>query len=1136
LKSVSVRYVLSKILIPLVCLLVLQGCLEKTDRPLALKGCLDLRSLNLATNIVSLDGQWAFYWQTPSSSPHIPNAPLPPDTCFLKDTAFIEVPGFWHKAEAVNYPVHGFATYRLILLLPEDASGLALKLGTISSAYTLTINGQTVGNSGRIGEDRKSTLPWHKVDMVDPDRFGSRLDIRITAANFHNWSGGILDHLLLGPRAALERGVKKQFVLNLILFGSLLIMGIYHLALFVLRPKDASTLYFGIFCLCVALWHATVDPHGRFMELLFPGITWEWITRTEVLSFYLSIPAFALFLRSIFPVESSALITRIYQWAGLIFSLVVAVTPPHIFTRTLLPYEILTATTFVYVIRVLILAVKHGRQGAIYMLVGFPIFWLTGINDMLYAHRLIETGVLIPYGLFIFIISHSFVISLRFSRAFSAVERLSVDLNRKNEALYKANRIKDEFLANTSHELRTPLNGIIGIAESLEEGAAGDLNRPARKNLSMIVSSARRLTALINDILDFSKLRHRDIQIRKQAVDIKGLARTVLSVCEPMTRGRPLVLENRIPDHLPAVMGDEDRLQQILFNLVGNAIKFTPKGKVRILAAEKGDFIPISVQDTGIGIPEDKLEAIFHSFEQADASASRRFGGTGLGLAVTRKLVELHGGTVTVASKEGKGSIFVFTIPKAMEAGSTISGRRETASTGDRTALPEPFPGIMVPEPFPETASGPMVLAVDDEPVNLQVIKNHLGLAGIPVRTATGGGEALEWIDTRGLPHLVLLDIMMPGMTGYEVCQRLRKRHSPSELPIIMVTARNRVSDLVQGFDAGANDYLTKPFTKDELLARIRTQLKLKEAYATLKENVRLRRELNLRRITEQRLKETQKRLDKMLDTVAQPLAAVNESLEVCFSNRALEALLDKPAEALLGRSAADFFEMDFANIQETHMGKSGSGIYPDTLIRGGGKEKRLDITLTSLEFGLEDEEGDEEEQLLLLILSPSARESDRILTLVNILNQHRERFQTLEASLRDLIPEMLGRRPDLARALTSIDDGLVQLDRMLRITEGETDRRSAAVAAMRTALKCWQEETGASKAELAKQSELWSVYVDRDGGERTQTLDKYLSPESLPKHPRYEIVIKTGEFVLNACDLSPQNREDLEASLAHLT
>ncbi|MCP4577966.1 MAG: response regulator [Deltaproteobacteria bacterium] len=1134
-KSVSVRHILSKVLIPLACLLVLQGCLGKTDRPLALKGCLDLKFRDLAASPVNLDGQWAFYWQTSSASPHIPKGPLPQDTCFLKDTAFIKVPGFWHKAEGVNYPVHGFATYRLILLLPEDASGLALKLGTISSAYTLTINGQTVGAGGKVGRDRKSTLPWHKVDMVDLDRFGSRLDIRITAANFHNWSGGILDHLLLGPRAALERGVKKQFVLNLILFGSLMIMGIYHLALFVLRPKDTSTLYFGIFCLCVALWHATVDPHGRFIDLLVPGITWEWITRTEVLSFYLSIPAFALFLRSIFPVESSTLITRIYQWAGLIFSLAVVLSPPHVFTETLFPYEILTATTFVYVIRVLILAVKHGRQGAVYMLIGFPIFWLTGINDILYGHRLIETGVLIPYGLFIFIISHSFVISLRFSKAFSAVEQLSVELNRKNEELYKANRIKDEFLANTSHELRTPLNGIIGIAESLKEGAAGELNQAARNNLTMIISSARRLTALINDILDFSKLRHRDIQIRKQAVDIKGLARTVLSVCEPMTRGRPLVLENKIPDHLPNALGDEDRLQQILFNLVGNAVKFTPEGQVRILAEEKGDFLSISVQDTGIGIPQDKLEEIFHSFEQGDTSASRRFGGTGLGLAVTRKLVELHGGTVTVASKEGKGATFTFTIPKAGEAQARRSGEQETASTGDRTALPEPLPGIMAPEPFTETASGPIVLAVDDEPVNLQVIANHLGLAGIPVRTATGGGEALKWINAHGLPDLLLLDIMMPGMTGYEVCRHLRRDHSPSELPIIMVTARNRVSDLVQGFDQGANDYLTKPFTRGELLARIKTQLKLKEAYTTLKENVRLRRELNLRRITEQRLKETQKRLDKMLDTVAQPLAAVNESLEICFSNRALETLLGRPAEALLGRPAADFFEMDFPHIQEIHMGNNGSGNYPDTLIKSAKGKKRLDITLTSLEFGLDDGEGDDQEQLLLLILSPSAWESDRAVALVRILNRHRERFQTLKASLGDLIPEMPDRRPDLALALESLDKGLVRINRILQISEGEPDRRSAAVTVMQTAVKCWQEANGASKAELAKESNLWSVYVDRDGWGRTQTLDKYLSLSHLPKHPRYEKVIRTGEFVLNGCDLSHESREELEAALTHL-
>jgi signal transduction histidine kinase/class 3 adenylate cyclase/CheY-like chemotaxis protein len=432
-------------------------------------------------------------------------------------------------------------------------------------------------------------------------------------------------------------------------------------------------------------------------------------------------------------------------------------------------------------------------------------------------------------------------------------------LESQNTELQRLNTLKDEFLANTSHELRTPLNGIIGLAESLIDGATGELPEQTKTNLAMIASSGRRLSTLVNDLLDFSKLRHNTIELQIQPVGLREITDVVLALSKPLVGKKSLQLINAIPPEIPLIEADENRLQQILYNLVGNAIKFTESGVVEISAVvenresgignreqevgNKGDNwkfpldskIQVTVSDTGIGIPEDKFDRIFESFEQADGSTAREYGGTGLGLAVTKQLVELHGGEIRVTSTVGVGSQFTFTLPLAREGSGS---RRQESSVklqnalGDREvkspvetlrALTE----LVVTDCPTRDNRQVQILIVDDEPINLQVLANNLLLENYVIAQASNGIEALEILDSDFKPDLILLDVMMPRMTGYEVCQKVRERFPAIELPIVMLTAKNQTEDLVQAFDLGANDYLTKPFVKNELLARIKTHIRL---------------------------------------------------------------------------------------------------------------------------------------------------------------------------------------------------------------------------------------------------------------------------------------------------------------------
>jgi len=398
------------------------------------------------------------------------------------------------------------------------------------------------------------------------------------------------------------------------------------------------------------------------------------------------------------------------------------------------------------------------------------------------------------------------------------------------EELKKMDTLKDQFLANTSHELRTPLNGIIGLAESLTDGAAGPLSSAVKKNLHMIVSSGQRLASLVNDILDFSKMKNHELEIRRKPLDIKHMADLVLMISKPLLTGKSLVLENAIAEEIPAADADENRVQQILLNLVGNAVKFTHTGSVRISAqVTDANMVAISVSDTGIGIAADKLETVFQSFAQADASTAREYGGTGLGLSITKQLVELHGGTIRVASEPGKGSTFTFTLPLSDSIAQQHSEPQELISRiqGYETDREETEILHSATRVSGNENEKFRILVVDDEPVNQQVLANHLSTNNYHVTQALNGMDALRLFAEGSSFDLVLLDIMMPKMSGYDVAQKLREKYLPSELPIIMLTAKNRIADLIEGFSCGANDYLAKPLSKSELLARIKTHLHL---------------------------------------------------------------------------------------------------------------------------------------------------------------------------------------------------------------------------------------------------------------------------------------------------------------------
>lgn len=643
--------------------------------------------------------------------------------------------------------------------------------------------------------------------------------------------------------------------MQLFLVGIIFIMAAYHFALYILRPRDRSPAYFGAFCCSIIMLQLMssypYNLHDKGLNNIASWLISNFGIVPPSFLWSISIAGSGVFmlqfltsrLDGYYPKRLHAL-----SWVLLgviaLFSVLHQVSlymDPHCFTLPnvfSLGINGTVLTISLLILYVLISAVRQRQENALIMMLGFFVLFVTIFIDVLSASGVLEIGKIIAFGTMFFIFSHAVVIARGFSNAHTDVENLSA-------RLLSLDKLKDDFLANTSHELRTPVHGIIGLSESLVDGAAGALPKKAVETLSVISSSGRRLTTLVNDILDFSKLKNQDITLQKKHVDLRQLAGVVTTVLRTTLADKRLVLINNVPPTVPYVYGDENRLEQVMYNLVGNAVKFTPTGQVSISARAAGSgFVEVSVEDTGVGIPADRLGDIFEWFEQVDGSMSREFGGTGLGLSITKQLVELHGGVISVESDPGKGSRFVFTVPEYKGAteipddrpGSVFSEKAVILSPS--AATPQVSEQDANPA-WPDGSDPASILVVDDETANKLLIANQLSLHNYRADIACNGMEALRMIGNNTY-DLVLLDIMMPKMSGYDVCREIRKKYSLHELPVLMLTARSRASDILAGFEAGANDYMTKPFGKAELLARARTLLSLKKAVKTALDNARL--------------------------------------------------------------------------------------------------------------------------------------------------------------------------------------------------------------------------------------------------------------------------------------------------------
>ncbi|WKZ36729.1 MAG: response regulator [Anaerolineales bacterium] len=401
------------------------------------------------------------------------------------------------------------------------------------------------------------------------------------------------------------------------------------------------------------------------------------------------------------------------------------------------------------------------------------------------------------------------------------VRQHASDLERRVEErtaeLTYANRVKNEFLANMSHELRTPLNSILGFSETLLEGMHGPLNDDQKNRIEIIASSGRHLLDLINDILDISKIEAGKLDIIPQTVGVDEICRASLNFIHELTMRKSITVEYSPAPEQPSIVADPKRLKQMLVNLLHNAAKFTPQHgeiKLEVQTDTEQNQIRFSVLDTGIGISAEDLQKLFNPFVQLDSSLSRHHEGSGLGLALVRKLADMHGGEVAAESKLGGGSRFTLVLPWKQ---TRVIPSSDTGLPDVR--LKEDAGGIATGSTVTPARLGSILLAEDNE-TNVIVIKDYLEDRGFNVSVAHNGLEVLEIME-ESVPDVVLMDIQMPGMDGLEATRRLRSDPRFVSIPIIAITAFAMPGDRERCLKAGANEYMSKPISLKALLQTI---------------------------------------------------------------------------------------------------------------------------------------------------------------------------------------------------------------------------------------------------------------------------------------------------------------------------
>ncbi|GAV14837.1 two-component hybrid sensor and regulator [Paenibacillus sp. NAIST15-1] len=752
----------------------------------------------------------------------------------------IQVPGGWNEALHADKPSpYGYGSYRLRLYVdPAKHPNYSIRVPSVRTASELYVNGRLLIKSGQVATTKdeyiSKDLPYSTAFTADDNGV---IEIVIQAANYvDSRSGGIVRSIKFGSEEAIAKETNASVFMQFLAAIIFIMHAVYALILYVLGNKEKKLLYFSLLALCVTITSVFSTDEKLFHQLFYIGSNWDF--RLTNIAFVIA--AYALlqcmnhrelpYWRRMYPIYKVMNLGT----AGITLFL----DPPQVIMLFPVYYLLVVVAGVITLITMFKKVIKDLKSNLLLL-----FSFLALVNHSLWSLILLNSGLSLVYYPFDMIIAMGCLASEWFKGYFimhANTKELAATLQRMNDH-------KDQFLANTSHEFKNPLHTMLNMSQSVLKREQHLLQERSIKELETVLSVGRRLSWILNDLIDVMSLREGNPRLQRKVIFIQPIVTGVMDMLQFNAEVKSITIANQISEDFPPVIADENRVIQIVFNLLHNAVKYTNEGTISIQAFAKGGRAYIVIADTGIGMDEHLLKRLFRPYEQGSTSVTMIEGGFGLGLSISKQLIELHGGTLDVSSVVGEGSKFTFSLNLADEEAEEESegsnrlepfvlqsmAMQKIASTDDldQMELPLAAKGATPTTPFQINRTRPLVLIVDDDPVNLQVLEAIMPPDEYEVTMATSGKEALALLDTKDW-DLVISDVMMPQMSGYELTRMIRERFTLTELPILLLTARSQPKDIQSGFIAGANDYVTKPVEAIEIKSRI-------EALITIKQSVR---------------------------------------------------------------------------------------------------------------------------------------------------------------------------------------------------------------------------------------------------------------------------------------------------------
>ncbi|MGM0370328.1 MAG: histidine kinase, partial [Bacillota bacterium] len=723
------------------------------SNPVIEQGVMDLSTWEWEENgFVNLNGDWEFYWKRLLKPQNFSDPSVPqPDI-------LASVPGQISNYQLTDKDVdsNGYFTYRAKIKLPATASQLfAIKLPRLSgTALKVWVNDQLIATRGQVGRSKIETNPAWGPQTVDFRTEKSELEIIIQASNYHYYKSGLIGNLLLGTPEQIRKDRESGIALEMLVFGMLLIIAVYHLILFVLRPSVRASLYFSLFCLIINLRLVVV---GEAYLVNYFNLSYN-IIYGMFFSYYLAVPILVLLIASLYPKEFSKKILIASQIVGLI---------------------------------------------------------LLGVNDFFYSLELIDTGYYGQWGLVIFVILQSIILWRRFMRTVFAIENESQHLKEKNNRLRKLDKLKDEFVVNRTQNFKLSVKSIISAAKSIIHSSVSSLSASSRKDLAAIIRAGEGLDYILNDFIDYHNIKQERTEVKEEELRVNEIIEYVINFFQPFIDDKDIKFNNNIEINSYLIKGDKSRVVQVLYNILDDLSTTIEKGEISFSAQEVNNKIELRVKVSA----GDILFRYQNSYFQLNHWEENSADDIDIKQNLTRRLIRLLGGQLDIKKIANKVLLVTIALPGTKQNEFPISKAVNDQSTDVVTEIEKNRVNL--------EDSEKSIVIIGNQATDFDFLKELVELESYSLEVLTDRKKANKRLNHN--TALVILNLFTLNKSDLEFCQEIRKRFTVFELPILVMAARSKPENLIDGFELGINEFIRKPFVLSELKARIKTLITLKE-------------------------------------------------------------------------------------------------------------------------------------------------------------------------------------------------------------------------------------------------------------------------------------------------------------------